>query len=135
MTVKEQRAFNSYIGEFARQAVFMSEHVPGDSAMEVLLPTSGMDVSADIVHFGNLERNYRMAFSEVKLGYVNSLGRKQLFGFRRVVGEGIANARNFFILLSPSGRFGLGHSAASDISDLGFAKPIGLNYEWWEKFY
>jgi hypothetical protein len=62
MTVKEQRAFNSYIGEFARQAVFRSEHVPGESAMEVLLPTSGMDVSVDIVHFGSLERNYRLSF-------------------------------------------------------------------------
>jgi hypothetical protein len=56
MTVEEQQAFNSYIGEFARQAVFNSEHVPGKSAMEVLLPTSGMDVSDDIAHFGSLEK-------------------------------------------------------------------------------
>jgi hypothetical protein len=68
MTVKEQRAFNSYIGEFARQAVFRCEHVPGESTMEAILPTSGMDVSADIVHFGGLEENYRLSFSEVKLG-------------------------------------------------------------------
>ena len=103
--------------------------------MEVLLPTSGTDVSADIVHFGSLGKNYRLSFSEVKLGYVNSLSRTQLFGFRRVVGEGVASARDFFLLLSPSGGFGIGHSAASDAKELGFRKAIGFNYEWWERFY
>jgi len=135
MTVREQRAFNSYMGEFARQAVFRSDLVSGESAMEVLLPTSGMEVSADIVHFGSLEKNYRLLFSEVKMGYVGSLNRTQLFGFRRLVGEGIAKARNLFLLLSPSGGYGIGGSAASDANELGFAKPIGIDREWWKEFY
>jgi hypothetical protein len=58
-----------------------------------------------------------------------------LFGFRRVVGEGIASARDFFLLLSPSGGFGIGHSAASDANELGFAKPICFPNEWWMEFY
>lgn len=55
-----------------------------------------------------------------------------LEGMRRF---GIESARAFFILSSPSGGFGIGNSAASDISRLGFAKPINFNYEWWEDFY
>jgi hypothetical protein len=52
-----------------------------------------------------------------------------------VVGEGIASARDFFLLLSPSGGFGIGHSATSDANELGFAKLIRFTNEWWVEFY
>lgn len=132
MTASEQAGFSSYMGELARQFVFKSDTVVGDSAMEFLFPTSGMDVPVDIAHFGSGKKSW---FSEVKMGRFEYFSGTQFFGFKRLVNEGVARPRNFYLLLSPSGSFGILPAALRDVRKLGFARPLTFNYEWWENFY
>lgn len=132
LTTKEQGAFEAYMGELARQFIFRGDTVVGDSAMELLFPTSGMDVPVDIAHFGG---GKKLWFSEVKMGRFEYFSGTQFFGFKRLVQEGVARPRNFYLLLSPSGSFGILPAAMRDLRKLGFAKPIIFNNEWWEDFY
>jgi len=132
MTASERGVFESYMGELARQFVFESDTVVGDSAMELLFPTSGMDVPVDIAHFGS---GKKLWFSEVKMGRFEYFKGTQFFGFKRLVQEGIARPRNFYLLLSPSGSFGILPAALRDVRKLGFTQPLTFNYEWWEDFY
>ncbi len=132
MSSKEKGAFEAYAGELARQFVFKSDTVVGESAMEILLPTSGMDVPVDIAHF---DGGKRLWFSEVKMGRFEYFSGTQYFGFKRLAEEGVAKPRNFYLLLSPSGGFGILPAAMRDARKLGFARLITIDYEWWEEFY
>jgi hypothetical protein len=132
LTAKEQGEFEFYVGELARQFVFKSETVIGDSAMELLLPSSGMDVPVDIAHFGS---ESKLWFSEVKTGRFRYFSGTQFFGFKRRVEERVAKPRNFYLLLSPAGSFGILPAAMRDVRKLGFAQKIFFKNEWWEDFF
>lgn len=128
----ERGAFEFYAGELARQPAFTSDSEVGDSAMEILFPTSGSDVPVDIAHFG---RGKRPWFSEVKVGLFEYFGGTRFFGSKRLLREGVAKPRSFYLLSSPSGTLGILPAALRDVRKLGFAKPITFNCEWWEGFY